>query len=365
MTTKLGRILVAGNWAREAPYAYNPSYASPAAYAVLARASGDRRWTELAEGSRRVTAAMLDEVDLPPDWAQVKPDGSLDPMPGAAGRGSEGVRYGYDATRLPLRYAESCDPADVTLAARLGDALDRFAGQPAARDLGGRPLGTDESVVAAVGQAAVAAARGNPDRSRAELAAGDALQQRRPTYYGAAWDALGRLLLTDPVLGGCPTLRSRTGPRPLAGSEITVSSLRIDDLDLRSRRIESLDLEADGALAAPTDPDRPGWYAGGTLPGDQGPAILAGHLDSKTGPAVFARLRTLQPGAVIVVGRSDGREVEFTVTAVITTPKEGFPTDRVFGPTPDTELRLITCGGPYDRVAGSYQDNTVIFATAR
>lgn len=204
--TDLGRIMVAGNWATIEPYAYNPSYASPAAVDVLAEASPDRRWTELAEGTRRITARVLANADLPPDWAQIHRDGRVDPMPGAAGRGNDGVRYGYDATRMPLRYAESCTPEDVALAARLGTALARFAGNPASRDLGGQPLTGDQSVVATAAQAAVSAASGDLVGASAQLVAADHLQQQGPTYYGGAWDALGRLLLTETTLDGCPPL---------------------------------------------------------------------------------------------------------------------------------------------------------------
>lgn len=202
--TGAGRILVAGNWATEEPFAYNPSYVSPAASGLLAQASGDPRWAELDEGSRVVTAALLAESELPPDWAQVRADGTVEAMPGAQGRGNDGVRYSYDATRTPVRLAESCASADRALAAQLVDVLDRSGADTAALDLGGAALTGDESAVAAVGQAAAVAAEGDLDRARAELVDADHLQQQTPTYYGAAWNALGRLLLTDDALGGCP-----------------------------------------------------------------------------------------------------------------------------------------------------------------
>lgn len=204
VTTDLGRILVAGNWATPDPYAYNPSYASPAATAVLATASDDKRWAQLDTGTRAVTKAVLDQTDLPPDWAQVHDDGRVEPMPGAAGRGNEGVRYGYDATRTSLRFAESCAPEDVALAARMTTALNRFPGDAAARDLGGSPLTTDQSVVAAAAKAAAFAASGDTAGATAQLVIAGHLQQQGPTYYGSAWDALGRLMLTDTALGGCP-----------------------------------------------------------------------------------------------------------------------------------------------------------------
>jgi len=207
--TAAGRILTAGQWATTEPYAYNPSYASPGATAVLAAASGDPRWTELAEGSRAVTAALLSQAPLPPDWAQVRADGTVEAMPGAMGRG-QSVRYGYDATRTPIRFAESCDPADRALAAAVVEPLDR-GGDSAELDLGGSPVAPGESVVAAAGQAAAVAAAGDAGRAVEELVDADHLAQSAPSYYGAAWAALGRFMLTDDVLGGCPPLPATSG----------------------------------------------------------------------------------------------------------------------------------------------------------
>lgn len=200
--TAAGRILTAGQWAMSEPYPYNPSYASPGATAVLAAASGDPRWSELAEGSRAVSAALLSQAPLPPDWAQVRADGTVQAMPGAQGRGKS-VRYGYDATRTPIRFAESCDPADRALAAAMVEPLDRGK-DTAELDLGGSPLAEGESVVAATGHAAAVAAAGDTGRAAEELVDADYLAQTAPSYYGSAWAALGRLMLTDDVLGGCP-----------------------------------------------------------------------------------------------------------------------------------------------------------------
>ncbi len=204
--TGAGRILTAGQWASTEPYSYNPSYASPVATAELAEASGDPRWAELDEGSQRITAALLDQSPLPPDWAQVHADGRVEAMPGVQGRG-QSVRYGFDAARTPIRFAESCDRADRVLAADMADALDR-GGDVAELDLGGSPMGETESVVAAVGQAAAVAAAGENSRAADELVDADHLQQLTPTYYGGAWAALGRFMLTDDVLGGCPPVEA-------------------------------------------------------------------------------------------------------------------------------------------------------------
>jgi len=206
VNTALGRIMVAGNWARQDPHTYNPSYSSPVAFGLLHQASGDQRWMELSAGSHRATRAFLDRDPLPPDWGQVDSKGRVRPTAGAAGRGSDGVQYGYDAARLPLRYAESCESQDVALASRLSAALSQPPQHAAVRSLNGEAIGTLESAVAMAGLAAAKAAAGDWSGSKAALLAADELQEQQPSYYGGAWSALGRLLLTDRSLGGCPPL---------------------------------------------------------------------------------------------------------------------------------------------------------------
>jgi hypothetical protein len=92
--------------------------------------------------------------------------------------------------------------------------------------------------------------------------------------------------------------------------------------------------------------------------------VIAGHVDSVTGPGVFFRLRTLVPGDPVVVTRADGSVVRFAVTRVERFAKAAFPTAAVYGPTPDPQLRLVTCGGAFDRAARSYVDDVVVFAHA-
>jgi hypothetical protein len=138
--------------------------------------------------------------------------------------------------------------------------------------------------------------------------------------------------------------------------------VRVPAIGLNSP-LETLSLGRDGVLVPPRRFERAGWYAGGTAPGDVGPAVLAGHVDSKAGPAVFYRLRELTVGDRIEVVRG-GAVVRFTVTRTAWYPKNKFPTDQVYGPTPDRQLRLITCGGVFDRRLRSYKDNLVVYAVA-
>jgi hypothetical protein len=138
--------------------------------------------------------------------------------------------------------------------------------------------------------------------------------------------------------------------------------VRIPDIGVDAP-LEQLHLLSDGSLDPPRAWTDAGWYADGTRPGDVGPAVIAGHIDSKTGPAVFYKLDKVRAGAMVEVFQ-DGRWLPFRVTSVGRYPKNAFPTAMVYGPTPDAQLRLITCGGTFDRAHSSYLDNTVVYALA-
>ncbi|AZS37061.1 hypothetical protein CVS47_01686 [Microbacterium lemovicicum] len=127
--------------------------------------------------------------------------------------------------------------------------------------------------------------------------------------------------------------------------------------------LEDLGIDADGRLAAPVDYDLAGWYAGGVRPGDIGPAIIAGHVDSPTAPAVFARIGELAPGDEVLTVAADGSEHRFIVTGTTQSAKSEFPTDAVYSNVPTPELRLITCAGAFDTSIGHYTDNLVVFAS--
>jgi Sortase domain len=152
-----------------------------------------------------------------------------------------------------------------------------------------------------------------------------------------------------------PAPRPAVPARPLAVS--------IPAIGLTSSLLP-LHLDAAGALVPPPDFVHAGWYTGGPAPGDQGPAVIAGHVDSRKGPAVFFRLRDLAPGDLVTVSRSDGRTARFRVTQVERYPKNAFPRLKVYQPTPDPTLRLITCGGSFDYAKRSYRDNIVVYAVS-
>ena len=117
-------------------------------------------------------------------------------------------------------------------------------------------------------------------------------------------------------------------------------------------------------MEVPEDYSVAGWYTGGPRPGDRGPAVIAGHVDSKRGPAVFYRLGELRKGDLIVVRYPGRAEARFRVERTERHPKRAFPTARVYGDTAGPALRLVTCGGSFDRASGHYRDNVIVFAVA-
>lgn len=137
--------------------------------------------------------------------------------------------------------------------------------------------------------------------------------------------------------------------------------LDIPGIDVHSTDIVDLGLADDGSIEVPRDASSPGWFTPGPAPGQLGPAVIAGHVDSTTGPAVFYRLGQLRPGDRVEVTRADGTVAAFSIDRVLTFEKDDFPTRAVYGATTRAELRLITCSGDYDDDTG-YDSNTVAFA---
>jgi sortase (surface protein transpeptidase) len=147
-------------------------------------------------------------------------------------------------------------------------------------------------------------------------------------------------------------------PKPVAAPV----SLTIPLIGVSSNLI-TLGLTGSGELQVPSSYTVAGWYTGSPRPGAVGSSIIVGHIDSLSGPGVFFRLPTLKDGNKIYVKRADGSLVEFSVTSVQTYLKDNFPTEDVYGPVPDAELRLITCGGAWDPATHHYLSNIVVYAT--
>ncbi|WBC15148.1 class F sortase [Micromonospora sp. WMMA1998] len=121
----------------------------------------------------------------------------------------------------------------------------------------------------------------------------------------------------------------------------------------------------DGSVDVPplTEHNQTGWYDRGAVPGEPGRAIIVGHVDTKSGPAVFYRLHSLKPGARIQVTRSDRTVVTFKVDSVEYFDKANLPAARVYGDSGPSELRLITCGGEWVGGRTGYEDNVIVFAS--
>jgi endoglucanase len=196
-----GRMIVAGNWATAAPYAVDPGYFAPRAERDLLHVSADRRWLEIGPTQRVLGWQLVGTGRLPPDWASVNDVGDAvptGPPPGGP------AHFGLDAARMPVRFAESCDPADRALAAEMRNIVAAPGDVPALRNLDGSAASDWQHPVALVAAAATDHAAGDPDAAAVRLDQAGALQQRYPTYFGSAWVALGRIMLATSLLGECP-----------------------------------------------------------------------------------------------------------------------------------------------------------------
>lgn len=169
--------------------------------------------------------------------------------------------------------------------------------------------------------------------------------------------ALAGCTSASPAPAGVPAPPAASAPAgPVGGLRIPAIGVDVDTL-------VPLGLDERGAHEVPPDdtPEVAGYYTLGPAPGDDGPAIILGHVNGRGRAGVFARLHELQSGDRIVVGRG-GAEIEFVVDAVTQAPKTDFPVALVYGPVSRPELRLITCGGALDRAAHSYLDNVIVTA---
>ncbi len=211
---------------------------------------------------------------------------------------------------------------------------------------------------------------------------------RAPGWWGVPAAAAGVVLLLVAGVTSAVSLRGPAGatgqfggddevsgaaslpalPPPLTAPEVSRYAppvrLEIPAITVRAG-VDPLGLRPNGELDVPTRFERVGWWSGGVSPGEPGPAVLAGHVDSRRAPAVFFRLRELEPGDEVSVQRTDGRTVVYTVERSGNYAKANFPTDQVYGPTERPTLRLVTCSGRFDRSSRSYDENLVVYATAK
>jgi Sortase domain len=174
---------------------------------------------------------------------------------------------------------------------------------------------------------------------------------------GGAWPGSA-----NPNAGQSPTrtirpaiddLRYGIGPRP--------AGVNVDAIGVKTW-VVAIGVDANKALRVPNRADIIGWWSGGSVPGEVGPTVLVGHYDSKTRPGVFSKLKDLEEGELVVVSQTDGSKYTYFVTKVERLKKAAFPTKRVYGWTPESTLRLVTCGGDFDRKTGHYVENTIAYA---
>lgn len=164
--------------------------------------------------------------------------------------------------------------------------------------------------------------------------------------------------LASPAAARAPGI----GPTKVRAARSSPVSLRIPALRLTAS-VGPLGLNPDRTVQVPKDPGRAGWYRFGPSPGQPGSAVILGHVDSKTGPAVFYRLGALRAGDSIMVTLADGVVAHFRVNRVVAYPNAKFPASKVYRSTGQPSLTLVTCGGPYDHRARAYTENIVIYTS--
>ena len=150
-------------------------------------------------------------------------------------------------------------------------------------------------------------------------------------------------IATPPAAGAVPT-------------NVSIPSIGV------SSGLESLAIGTGGVLDPPASYADAGWYAAGVIPGAVGPAVIAGHIDSPGGTAIFGKLHDLVAGDKVVVTLSSGQVETFQVTGSQAALKSAFPTSDVYGSTPNPSLRLITCDGVFNTTVGHYNENLIVFA---
>ena len=194
--------------------------------------------------------------------------------------------------------------------------------------------------------------------------------KRRGSLWPAALALVAAALLAGAALagGGAPA------PEPAQAQQVRIvppdstpqTGLKPVRLRIAAVGIDTtlvpLGLLANGDMEVPADASVAGWYDLGPRPGQPGPAVIAGHVDSRQGPGVFFPLRQVRPGDLVEVTLEDGSVLRFPVTAVEQHPKDALPVERIWNDTEEPVLRLVTCGGTFDRQSRHYTDNIVVFA---
>jgi len=181
------------------------------------------------------------------------------------------------------------------------------------------------------------------------------------TVFGSTGAHAGATYIPPSITTVAPRLASDPGARPLARSAPV--NIRIPGIGVNAP-VMKLGRDADGTVQVPplAEHNLTGWYRYGPSPGQRGPAVILGHVDSATGVSVFYYLKNMHAGDKVLVTLADGKVATFAVDGLQRVAKDAFPTASVYGRAGYPSLRLITCGGPFDQATGHYTDNIIVYA---
>ncbi|MDO6657173.1 class F sortase [Anaerobacillus sp. 1_MG-2023] len=168
-------------------------------------------------------------------------------------------------------------------------------------------------------------------------------------------------LISAPDLTASSSSKSNESVEPaLVGiipAHLSIPAINVD------AKVEHVGQLPDGQMDVPKDERNVGWYKPGAKPGEIGNAVLAGHVDNKTGPSVFYHLDDLVPGDIVTVTDVNGSAYDFEVQNVESYPRNQAPLEKVFGTNSKSGLNLITCTGTFDRDAGTHEERLVVYTT--
>jgi sortase (surface protein transpeptidase) len=241
------------------------------------------------------------------------------------------------ASRAPMEVAEEDEAAPPPPEADpVGEHAGREPSPPAVEEAVDDTSGTEEAEATAPAP--------DPDAAVAEEEAGETAASARAEE---AHDAGGTTDASLPV-----DVPPAAGAKP---ARVVVPRIGVDN------PLVPVGLHPDKSLVVPDQAHVAGWYTGRPQPGATGPAIIAGHNQWGGRLGVFYRLHTLSAGDTVEVHNDDGSVVRFEIERLEQHPKSAFPTERVYGRTDRAEVRVITCGGHFDRSRGSHVDNIIAF----
>lgn len=192
-------------------------------------------------------------------------------------------------------------------------------------------------------------------------------------FFGLAGVALFSYRISNPPISqAAQPISTFLLPTPEPKTDYTKSTFMVRSEPTRihitrigvSTEVSAVGRLADGTMETPDVLSNiAGWYKYSPTPGELGPSIIVGHVDNYKGPSIFWRLRELLPGDKVEITRKDGSTATFSVTSIQQFDQANFPTKEVYGNIDYAGIRLITCGGTFNKKTGHYIENTVVSAT--